>query len=400
MAFPFLYIISVFSEYNNQVILTFSERRCVMYGGILKKLVIVALAALVLWAVIKFLFPIVLPFALAWAVAACLQPAVRLISKRVGIGRRPVACALVILSVLGLGLLAFFLVSRFLSELGGFLSAISENTEGGVGGFFDKLKSFLEKIPFISAMGADISDTVEAAMKSILSDITAAIPSLIGKLIGAIPGFFIFTVVIIMSTYYFAADFDGIRQKVYGALPAGMQRRWDRFKERLKGAGIQYLKACVALSFITFTELTVGFLVLGIPYALTLAIVIALVDMFPILGSGTVLIPWAVFEWATGNGYLAVGLLIILAVVTVVRQFAEPRVISSGIGLSPITTLVAMYIGFKLFGLGGLFLAPLFAVIILSALPDGVSAALGMELTESKNKRKSLNICSKNQNEN
>ena len=170
-------------------------------------------------------------------------------------------------------------------------------------------------------------------------------------------------------------------------MPVSVRLRWNVFKERLSGAGVQYLRACVALAFITFSELLVGFLVLEIPYAFTLAVLIALVDMLPILGAGTALIPWAVWEWATGDRYYAIGLLIILTVVTVVRRFAEPRIISSGIGLSPITTLIAMYIGFKLFGLGGLFLAPLVAVLILNALPDDTAAFLGMKRNEGGGER-------------
>ncbi len=365
-----------------------------MYVGILKKLGIAALAIAALWVAISLLFPFALPFALAWAVAACLQPAVRIMSRRFGVSRRPVAAVFVTVAVLGLGTLTFLLVSRFISELGGFLTVITENAEGSIGGFFDKLKGFFEKAPFISAMGDGLTDTVQSAIRSILAQITAAIPAIVGRVLGALPGFFIFSVIIIMASYYFAADFDGIREKVYRSLPPAVQRRWDAFKSRLMGAGAQYLKACLSLAFITFAELLVGFLVLEIPYAFTLAIVIALVDMLPILGAGTVLIPWSVFEWATGNGYLAVGLIIIFAVVSVVRRFSEPRVISSGIGLSPITTLVAMYIGFRLYGLGGLFLAPLFAVLILSALPDNISEALGMRVTvprsgtKRKNKRK------------
>jgi len=353
-----------------------------MYGGILKKIGVTALIVLALWLAFSFLFPFALPFVLSWVVAACLQPAVRIMSKRFGISRRPMAALFVTVALLGIGAVTFLLISRFISELGGFLGVLTESAEGGIGDFFDKMKSFLEKIPFLSAMGTDISNTVESAIKSIISEFSARIPSIIGRVLGALPGFFIFTVIVIMASYYFAADFDSIRENIYNMLPTAAQKRWNAFKARLMGVGAQYLKACVALAFITFAELIVGFLVLEIPYAFTLAIVIALVDMLPILGAGTVLIPWSIWEWATGDRYYAIGLFIIFIVVSVVRRFAEPRIISSGIGLSPITTLISMYIGFRLYGIGGLFLAPLFAVLILSGLPDNVSAILGMRIKE------------------
>lgn len=355
-----------------------------MYVGVLKKTGVALGILLAVWVGFKFLFPIALPFILAWLVALCLQPAVRLMSKRFSVSKRPIAGVFVAVTVLGLGTLAFLAVSRLVSEAGKLIFSLSESANGGMDSFFDTLNGFLERVPFLSALGGDISELVEGSLREIFSKITASIPSMVAYVIGAIPGFFLFAVVLIMASYYFAADYDEIKKNVYSFLPVSVRRAWDRFKRRLMGAGVQYLKSCLILAFITFAELLVGFLTLGVPYAFTLAVIIALVDMLPILGSGTVLVPWAIWEWITGDTYYAIGIMIIFAVVTVVRRFAEPRIISSGIGLSPITTLLSMYIGFRFFGLGGLFLAPLFAVLTLSALPEELAEKLGMrcELSE------------------
>lgn len=351
-----------------------------MNWNIWKKIVIVAFAVLLGAVLIKYIFPIFIPFLLAWGVAFCLQPALRVMARRSKCGKRVLSGILVAVTVLGVGTLVFLLASRLLSELGNFVYDLSADNNGGVNSFFDKLESFISRVPFVSAYVDDVSLVIEDAIRDAVMEVTSEIPAFIVSVVGALPSFILFTVILITASYYFASDYDDISEKLYGLLPDGVKRVWNKLKGRLATVGVQYLKACLVLTFITFVELAVGLFTLGMPYAFTLAFVIALVDMLPILGAGTVLVPWAVWEWLVGDIYYSIGLLIIFTVVSLVRRFAEPRIISSGIGLSPITTLFSMYLGFYFFGIGGLFFAPLFAVIILNALPDTMSAKLGLRV--------------------
>ncbi len=342
----------------------------------IKKLVIFAVAAFVLWLIMKYVFPVFLPFIIAWIAACCLQPAVTLLSERLKTSKRLVAGIFVTLTVSGIGAVVFLTVSRALSELGALLSDL--NTNGGAELFLKKAETFVSHIPFISAYGNDISDVLKDALMGALTELTATLPALVASAVGALPELILFTVILITSSYYFTADHANISKKLRKLLPPSLRCAYDRMRRRLATAGLQYLKACLILTFITFVELTVGLLTLGIPYAFTLALVISLVDMLPILGAGTVLVPWAIWEWVIGDVYYAVGILIIFAVVSLVRRFAEPRIISSGIGLSPITTLFSMYLGSRVFGIMGLFFAPLLTVILLNALPDGIAETLGL----------------------
>ena len=355
-----------------------------MSGGILKKVLAVAVVAAVTVLAVKYALPLLLPFIIAWGVAFCLQPPVRLLAKRFGGNRRLSAGLAVTLCVLGIGVVSFLLIGRLISELGGFLSVIGSSAEGGLDGFFERIEVLAERIPFLSSIGGDLSELLKESLRGMLSELTSSIPSLVGDLLAMLPSFILFVVILIMASYYFAADYDGLTERLTSLMPERARGALERFKERMASAGVQYLRSCLLLALITFVELTVGFLTLGVPYAVSLALVIALVDMLPILGAGTVLIPWAIWEWVSGNGYYAVGILIIFAVVTVVRRFSEPRIISSEIGLSPITTLLSMYIGFRFFGLGGLFLAPLVAVLVLNALPDELAEKLGLSIKTEK----------------
>ena len=115
-------------------------------------------------------------------------------------------------------------------------------------------------------------------------------------------------------------------------------------------------------NFNTFFELYIGLGIMGVDYSFLLALGISFLDALPIFGVGTVLIPWAVLSFITHDFALGFGLVILWALVSVIRQIIEPRIIGGTIGLHPIVTLIGMYVGFRLFSIVGMFLAP--AVII------------------------------------
>ena len=114
----------------------------------------------------------------------------------------------------------------------------------------------------------------------------------------------------------------------------------------------------------TFAEVLVGLSILRVRYALLMSLIIAVVDILPILGTGTVLIPWAIFSYVTGDGGLGTGLLILYAIVLILRQLIEPRIVGSSLGLHPLATLASIYLGIKLIGLGGIFIGPAAALLV------------------------------------
>ena len=128
-----------------------------------------------------------------------------------------------------------------------------------------------------------------------------------------------------------------------------------------------WLKAQLSLSGMSFLILLAGFFLLGIPYAPLWALLIALVDAVPLLGTGTVLIPWALLTFLQGNGLQAMGLLIIYAVTFLTRTAMEPRLVGRQLGLDPLLTLASLYAGFHFWGVGGMLAAPILCVIVKEA---------------------------------
>ncbi len=345
---------------------------------------ILTAAAVILGAYIffKYLMRMFLPFLIAFVIAYVLQVPIRVLHERTGIKRGILSAVFVLGVVTFCGVIVFLLGNRLISEIERFVIAVSENSDKYVADFFAFVDSVAIKIPFIDHIGGDITGAVSDAVKNMIRSATSEIPGVLAYIIGMLPEILLFVVILIMASYYFCADFDSGIEALKSVMSPNVRTAVGRFKRRLKNTGLSYLKACAVLMLITYVELLVGFLMLGVQYAFTLALIVAAVDMLPILGVGTVLLPWSLWCWISGDTYTALGILIIFATVTVVRRFIEPRVIGSGIGLSPIMTLVSMYIGFRLFGFTGLFFSPLAAIIILHLLPENISEKLGLKTKE------------------
>lgn len=346
-------------------------------NAVFKNIGIVAISALLGYLFLKLVLPLVLPFLIALVIAYALRPMVSFVSKRTGMKRR-VASAVVVISVLLLfGYIVFLIAGRLISEAERFAYALYENSGTYVDSFFNVLDSIADKLPFIKEPGADLSATVSEAVNAMVTEAASRLPGFIVYVIGMLPSVLLFTVILIMASYYFCADLENGLNEIRSFMSPRAIEAVNGFKARLIGSGLSYLRACLILMLVTFAELLVGLLMLDIPYAFMLAFIIAAVDMLPILGAGTVLIPWAIWLWITGDAYTALGLIVVNLTVTVVRRFIEPRIIGSGMGLSPLTTLFAMYVGFKLFGFTGLFFSPIATVMIFHMLPRSVSERFG-----------------------
>ena len=140
----------------------------------------------------------------------------------------------------------------------------------------------------------------------------------------------------------------------------------------MKSASGGYLRVQGLLSVITFGELLLAFLLLRIPHALAAAAVTAVIDALPVLGSGTVLLPWAGWCLLSGEAARGLGLLAAYGIITSVRSAIQARLMDRHMGLHPVVSLITVYMGWKLCGLAGMILFPLAAVVIRRLNDAGV----------------------------
>lgn len=327
-----------------------------------------------LYLALRYLLPILLPFLIAWAASAAIMPAAAAISKRFRLSNRLCAVILLVLLLAALALGIGWSVSRLLGELGGLLSGLlSEygSFEGAVNAALTYLESVLLQTGLFSSVGGELRERLYGMLGEILpsalSALASGVSSVAGGILRGLPTFLFAAIVTVIAGFYFCFDREGIERELGALLPRALRARLGRWRQGMRRLSLRYLRAYLLLLLLTFAVLLVGFLLLGVPYAFLLASVTAIVDFLPVLGIGTVLLPWAAFALLRGRYYLGLGLLILYGVSVLVRQIAEPRLVGKSLGMHPLLTVVATYAGWRLFGVIGMLLAP-FAVVLLKGV--------------------------------
>ena len=170
------------------------------------------------------------------------------------------------------------------------------------------------------------------------------------------PSILLFVIATIVSTYFFSCDYDMLRAKVASVTPLKWRLRYRQTREQISNTLVSYLRALIVLICITFVELALGLAVLRVPNSFLIAAITAIIDALPILGTGWILGPWAIICLFAKDYFRAIGLAVLYAVILVVRNMIEPKIVGQHIGLHPLITLVAMYVGLKMFGIIGMFM--------------------------------------------
>ena len=339
---------------------------------------------LVLWVGFRYALGIALPFLLAWILSRPIKPLAATLARRTRLPRGLWAAVMVVLAVGGFIALAVSGVRRGIRELSALAQGLSADTEGLVGaieGLLDKARSLSSRIPFLrhfeetpgyEEFCARLDGLVEEGAGRLVTAITERLPDAAMAVAEWVPAAFLFVTVMLLACYYFSADDGRIGRGAAAFIrrltPEAWQDRLSPWGRRLRRIGRQYLRACLLLGLLTFLEAFIGLALLRVPYAFIFAILIAVVDFLPLLGTGIVLIPWAVVSMLLGEVKLGIGLLVLYAVTSVVRQVLEPKLIGEGLGLHPLVSLAAMYTGLRLFGVWGMIFAPLVAAAMVSLL--------------------------------
>jgi sporulation integral membrane protein YtvI len=299
---------------------------------------------------------------MAWLVAALIQPLISWIGRKTGLPKKVVGVVCLCILLLLCFFCLFSLFRRLYYEICGLIGYLSTNGEGLMTKLSQSLNSFSARF-LPETENAEFSVAVSNFFQESISYLTSALASAAGTFVSSLPqkvwAFFIF----LMTTFYICTDFEGIGRNVYRILPNQVVRKWGNIREKMGKAVLRYVQAYLFLFGMTFLELLIAFSILHIRYALALSALVAALDILPAIGVGTVLIPWAIYCFLIGEPSRAVGLLIVFGFVALIRQVVEPHVIGSHLGLHPIVTLLSVYVGLRILGLAGLFLAPIITIL-------------------------------------
>lgn len=330
------------------------------------KWVILGLLAFGLWLGVKYLLPLLLPFAIGTLLAVAAEPLVRLTSRKM---KRPYAACVGISTTLVLLGCVVVLVGAFaVKELEVLVKELPDMQAAAQGGI-RKLNHWLDQAVARSPEGVRgvLQQTVDnafSAKSALVMPVAEQIPKTVANFLLWIPTGAVTIFTTLVSAFMISARLPRLRQKIQGLLPACWQETYLPAVRQIRRGIWGWLKAQIKLMLITSCVLTAGFLLLRVEYAVFRAALIALVDAVPVLGTGTVLIPWALFSFLRGDTALGVGLVGIYGVALTVRTVLEPRLVGRHLGLDPLLTLIAFYVGFTLWGFLGMLLAPVLAVAI------------------------------------
>ena len=318
----------------------------------------------------KYAVAVFLPFLIAWLMAMMTNSISNAIRKRIGIPRKLCSVLVLILLFIVIGALLFWGINRFISEVENFISRLASNKDSlsqSVALVVGKFDSIGAHIPLVrelknheqlSNIGEQLDEMLRSFLKGLASDLGNALTTVAASAMRTLPSIVLFVIISIIASFYFTLDLEAINGWIIRILPPKVQARVPHLKQQTKSLAARYLKAYSILMVLTFFELFIGLSILGVDYAFLLALGISFLDVLPIFGVGTVLVPWAVISFFTHDFSRGVGLVILWATVTVIRQIAEPKIVGETIGLHPIVTLIGMYVGFRIFGIVGMFLAP------------------------------------------
>lgn len=341
----------------------------------------IALILLLLWVIFKYLIGWILPFIIGYFIAAIVQPAVRLLHKRLHLGRRAAGVITVLLFLIFMGLILSLCITKAVSEL----AAVAKLLPG----LFEQLALSVSRISaqvsvYIDSLPVDYSTKVSGALENMsaelmkLSSLSTGTVSFVVNLVSKVPGLLLNIIVTVVSACFMSMDYGEIRGFVMRQLSDKYQELLCDIKAFLFNTIAKLIRAYLTLMAITFAELFIGLIAFRVSHAVAIAAIIAIVDLMPVLGTGTVIIPWALIELLMGNVTLAVCLIILYAVILVVRNILEPKIVGYHIGLYPLVTLITMFVGLKIFGFAGMILFPII-IIILKHLQDSGKIRLWKE---------------------
>ena len=309
-----------------------------------------------------------MPFLIAFIISLIMEPAIRYIMKKAKLSRRTSAIIIfIIVSVVILGLLTWGIITLF-SEASNLLNDLNIYLDKAYQLFKNFTGQFnMEKIHLPEEVLTIFQNSTEGVLETVSKWVRNFLNSLI-EVVTSIPTIAIYFVITVMALYFMCVDKIYILDQIEHHLPkTWVLRLGNHMRDLIKTLG-NYLKAEATLILVSFIISVIGLYILNfagfkIEFPLLIALGIAFVDALPILGSGTVMVPWAIICGLNGDLNLGIAILVLFIIMSVVRQFLEPRLVSKNIGVHPIFTLIAMYTGFQLIGVMGLLVGPIILII-------------------------------------
>lgn len=333
----------------------------------LLKLFYLLLGIAAAYIIYKYMIKWLMPFIISFLVAAAIQKPVKYLHSRFHIPKN-ISCILMVFFVYGIiGAAIGTIIYWFVNELRDFIATLPQflsDLPGAIENLYQGLQKYYKLIP--GADGSALSDTINGMIGNITTSVIniSDVFGTVRNVAFSIPTVLIFIIALFVGSYYISSDFDHIKAFILAQMSEKVQESTSRLINHLLHTFGNWFKAIGIIITITFVELLIGFLLMRLDYAVVLAIVISLVDALPVFGTGTVLIPWALFSLLTGAYMRGLYLILLYIVIVIVRNAIEPKILGTRIGLNPLLMLICLYLGYVTLGFIGMFVLPVCLIAI------------------------------------
>ncbi|MBQ7795317.1 MAG: sporulation integral membrane protein YtvI [Lachnospiraceae bacterium] len=313
---------------------------------------------------LQYILPIVMPFVIAFIIAYFLQRPVSFLEKKTGLAHKPIAVLAVLVFYLIIGALIGLVGVKVVSGVINLASELPTIYITQVYPFFIDILNNLERVLIYLDLGelnaaSGTSGQIIQSFSEMVSEIPGKAMDLVTGFAVSIPGLFVKVVVMIISTFFITIDYERLTGFCLRQLNENSKKLFLEVKEYLVGTLFVCIGSYLIIMSITFVELSIALSFIGISHAILVSAVIAVFDILPVLGTGGIMIPWAILAAVYGDYPLALELFLIYVAITVVRNIVEPKIIGGQLGLHPVVTLVSMFVGVEFFGVIGLFGFPI-----------------------------------------
>ena len=346
----------------------------------------------------RYALPLFMPFLLGFLFSVLLWRPASFLSEKLRINRRLVSTILVTLFFILLATLALLVGSQLFSYAKTAVSRFNTVIVPAVESLTEAASKWTKRLdPSVVSALESIVESVLLSLRSKIADISTRV---VTAIMSSVPSSFLNVIFMIIATYFISLDFGFLRWAMERRIPAETYEKIRAGTDYCKATVGRLLRSYALIMGITFAEQAVGLTILGVEYSILIAMVIAVFDILPVVGSGTIMLPWAVISLTTGDYKRGIGLLVLYVIITIIREIIEPRIVGDHVGLHPLLTLMCMFVGYRLFGGMGLLGLPFLCAVLVGLERDGVITLFperDIPLPEDAKRKKRLTFFEKKQ---
>lgn len=345
-----------------------------MFRKITKRHWTILIVSILIIAFIIFVVPVALPLILALLTALALNPLVHFFANKTRLKRSTSAILVFLMSMIILIVFGTLIVTSTISQVAHFVDGVPEYINRLNILYLNVEQNFYQYSKGLpSDLVLQITNSFEENLTNLSNFINEKITlDNVAKLFAKIPELLISLVVYLIALFLFMLELPQLQATFYNLLTEETERKVRFMNKRLSSVFFGFFKAQFLLSLLIFGASLIGLFIIMPEVAFVMALVIGLIDFIPIIGSIIILGPWAIFMFLSGDTVLGTKLAILAIILLALRRIMEPKLMGKHIGLSPLATLIAMFLGLKLLGIFGFILGPLLVIAYTSARDAGI----------------------------